>query len=219
MTATLEHITTCDCETGAASAASQDPRIARTQLALREAFVSLLEEKGFEGITVGELCARANINRGTFYNHFRDKETMLHTYEDEILADLNRFQKAITGVGLRELVRFRIAKRPLPFLVELFDYLREQGSFLHAVLGPKGDASFGPKLRDAVCSKLIMSVLNEHYQNNPTPFVNYYVAFYASAYLGVITRWIETGMQESSEEMARIAMRLLFINPGEAITL
>ncbi len=37
---------------------------------------------------------------------------------------------------------------------------------------------------------------------------------HASAYLGVITHWIETGMKESSEEMALIAMRLLFIRPG-----
>ncbi len=35
----------------------------------------------------------------------------------------------------------------------------------------------------------------------------------------VICRWIETGMEESSEEMARIAVRLLFIKPGESIKL
>lgn len=51
----------------------------------------------------------------------------------------------------------------------------------------------------------------------PSAFVDYYLAFYASAYLGVITHWIETGMKESSEEMALIAMRLLFIRPGEPI--
>ena len=45
------------------------------------------------------------------------------------------------------------------------------------------------------------------------------MAFFASAYLGVIERWIETGMQESSEEMALIAMRLFFIKPGESIKL
>ena len=63
------------------------------------------------------------------------------------------------------------------------------------------------------------SVLHERYRNDPEPFVGYYVAFFASAYLGVITRWIETGMRESSEEMALIAMRLFFIKPGESIKL
>ncbi len=35
----------------------------------------------------------------------------------------------------------------------------------------------------------------------------------------MIERWIETGMHESSEEMALIAMRLLFIKPGKPIEL
>ena len=85
------------------------------------------------------------------------------------------------------------------------------------MLGPGGDAAFGPRLRDSVCTHLIQSVLHEQYRNDPSPFVSYYLAFYASAYLGVITHWIETGMKESSEEMALIAMRLLFIKPGEPI--
>ena len=98
--------------------------------------------------------------------------------------------------------------------MELFDYLSKQGAFLHAVLGPGGDIRFGPRLRDSVCTHLIQSVLHEQYRNDPSAFVDYYLAFYASAYLGVITHWIETGMKESSEEMALIAMRLLFIRPG-----
>ena len=98
-------------------------------------------------------------------------------------------------------------------------YLREQGAFLHAVLGSGGDVGFGPRLRDSLCTNLVQSVLHERYRNDPEPFVGYYVAFFASAYLGVITRWIETGMRESSEEMALIAMRLFFIKPGESIKL
>ena len=102
---------------------------------------------------------------------------------------------------------------------EIGDYLREQGDFLHAIMGPKGDPSFGPRVRDAVCTEIIQTILHERYRNDPSPFVQYYVAFYASAYLGVITHWIETGMKESSQEMALVAMRLFFIKPGDPIRL
>ena len=122
----------------------------------------------------------------------------------------------------RRILRSKRALRDA--LIELmeersFDYLREQGAFLHAVLGSGGDVGFGPRLRDSLCTNLVQSVLHERYRNDPEPFVGYYVAFFASAYLGVITRWIETGMRESSEEMALIAMRLFFIKPGESIKL
>lgn len=196
-----------------------DRRITKSKKALRDALIVLMEERGFDGFTVNDLCERADLNRGTFYNHFHDKDDLLATLEDEIMDDLDQFQGQMQRLSVRELLKYRATRRPLPFLVDLFNYLREQGDFLHAVLGPGGDVRFGPRLRDAVCTNLIQSILHERYRNNPSPFVQYYVAFFASAYLGVIMRWIETGMQETSEDMALIAMRLFFIKPGESITL
>lgn len=196
-----------------------DRRITRSKKALRSALISLIEERGFDSFTVNDLCARADLNRGTFYNHFQDKEDLLATLEDEIMEGLEALQAKMGNIGLGDLAAYRIKKKPLPFLVELFDFLREEGDFLHAILGPGGDMRFVPRLRDSVCVNLIQSILHERYREDPTPFVNYYVAYFTSAYLGVITRWIETGMQESSEEMARIAMRLFFIKPGESIEL
>ena len=35
-----------------------------------------MEERGFDGITVNDLCVQADLNRGTFYNHFRDKDDL-----------------------------------------------------------------------------------------------------------------------------------------------
>lgn len=200
-------------------ALSQDRRITRSKRALRAALIELMEERGFDGFSVNDLCERADLNRGTFYNHFHDKEALLATLEDEVMCHLERFQAQMQDLTVRELLKYRTLKRPLPFLVELFDYLREQGDFMHAVLGPGGDIRFGPRVRDSVCTNLIQSILHERYRTDPEPFVQYYVAFYASAYLGVIERWIETGMRESSEEMALIAMRLLFIKPGKPIEL
>lgn len=201
------------------SACTEDRRITRSKKALRDAIIELMEERGFDGFTVNDLCERADLNRGTFYNHFRDKDDLLAALEDDIMADLDHFQGKMQGLTVRELLKYRASKRPLPFLVELFDYLRGQGDFLHAALGPGGDVGFGPRLRDAVCTNLVQSILHDRYRTNPTPFVEYYVAFFAAAYLGVIMRWIETGMQESSEEMALVAIRLFFIKPGESITL
>lgn len=195
----------------------EDRRITRSKKALRGALITLMEEKGFDSITVNDLCSAADLNRGTFYNHFRDKEHLLESFEDEVMRDLVAIQAQMESIDIKEVVAARFTKRPLPFLVDLFDYLSKQGAFLHAVLGPGGDIRFGPRLRDSVCAHLIQSVLHEQYRNDPTAFVDYYLAFYASAYLGVITHWIETGMKESSEEMALIAMRLLFIRPGEPI--
>lgn len=198
---------------------TEDRRIARTQLALRDALIALIEEQGLDSISVGDLCSAANITRGTFYNHYKDKEALLHALEDEVIDGLDVFQERMANLKLTELAKCVAFKRPLPLLVEMFDYLRDEGAFLHAVLGAGGDAAFAAHLRDSVCTNLVQSILHERYRKSTDPFVGYYVSFYASAYLGVIMRWVETGMAESSHEMAAIAQRLLFIKPGESIRL
>ena len=203
----------------AAEIAPVDRRITRSKRALRKALIELTEECGLDGFTVNDLCARADLNRGTFYNHFHDKDDLLAVLENEVMDDLRRFNEEINKLTLLDLAKIKLAKEPLPLLVGLFDYLREQGDFLCAMLGPGGDAKLGQRLRDSLCTDLILGLLHEQYRSDPTPFVQYYVSFYASAYLGVITRWLECGMKETSEEMARIAIRLLFIKPGESIKL
>ena len=163
------------------------------------------------------LCTSAGLNRGTFYNHFRDKESLLASFEDEVIEGLGGVLAKFQNIKLRELAACSLTHRPLPMLVELYDYLREEGPFLHAMLGPGGDARFGMRLREAVCGRFVRSLLHERYQNDPSAFTRYYISFYSGAYLGVISEWIDSGMTETSEEMALISMRLLFIKPGESI--
>ena len=199
------------------AAAERDPRIARSRAALREAFITLVEERGIDGFSVGDLCTSAGLNRGTFYNHFRDKESLLASFEDEVIEGLGGVLAKFQNIKLRELAAYSLTHRPLPMLVELYDYLREESPFLHAMLGPGGDARFGMRLREAVCGRFVRSLLHERYQNDPSAFTRYYISFYSGAYLGVISEWIDSGMTETSEEMALISMRLLFIKPGESI--
>ena len=54
-----------------------DPRVRRTRLLLEQAFMSLLEEKGFQAVTVQDITERAGVNRATFYAHFTDKYALL----------------------------------------------------------------------------------------------------------------------------------------------
>lgn len=215
-TAALEML---PAESLAPPAPGEDRRITRSKRALRGALIALIEERGLDAITVNDLCERADLNRGTFYNHFHDKENLLTALENEVLAEVALLQARMQSVTLGDMLAFRVAGRPVPALVDLFEYLRGESDFLRAVLGSGGDVRFGPRLREAVCENLVQNILHEKYRTNPTPFVCYYVAFYASAYLGIIARWVENGCPETPEEMARIAMRLLFITPGEPIEL
>lgn len=70
-----------------------DLRIKRTQRAIRESFFSLVEEKGFEHISVKDITEKAMISRNTFYLHYEDKYDLLNKICDDLM------RKLFFGVG------------------------------------------------------------------------------------------------------------------------
>ena len=54
-----------------------DPRVRRTRQLLQDALRKLLEQKGFDGITVQDITEAATLNRATFYAHYADKFALL----------------------------------------------------------------------------------------------------------------------------------------------
>ena len=71
-----------------------DRRVRKTKRQLRLALMKLMAEKSVKDISVRELAAIADINRGTFYIHYKDVYDLLSSLEDE-LAD------GLTGVCRR----------------------------------------------------------------------------------------------------------------------
>lgn len=70
-----------------------DLRIKRTQRAIKESLFALIEEKGFEHISVKDITDKAMISRNTFYLHYGDKYDLLNKICDELT------RKLFFGVG------------------------------------------------------------------------------------------------------------------------
>lgn len=68
-----------------------DPRVRRTRKYLEDAFLELLEAKGFQAVTVQEITERAGVNRATFYAHFPDKYALLdHTIRQLFRVEIEK---------------------------------------------------------------------------------------------------------------------------------
>lgn len=51
-----------------------DPRIIRTRKSVVDALLALMSEREIEKITVKDITQKADVNRATFYHHFKDKQ-------------------------------------------------------------------------------------------------------------------------------------------------
>lgn len=74
-------------------------RAARTREALIRAGRELFAQRPVEGVTIDEIVAAADVAKGSFYNHFPDRETFAREVVGEIRDALEgRVQAALAGV-------------------------------------------------------------------------------------------------------------------------
>ena len=66
----------------------QDPRVVKTQTNLRRALVYLMQHEKLENISVQKITKTANITRGTFYLHYRDKQDFVEAAMNGIIDQL-----------------------------------------------------------------------------------------------------------------------------------
>lgn len=102
-----------------------DRRIRRTRVALREALISLLPKRGWDDLSVQEICERADVGRSTFYMHFQSKEQLLA----DGLEDLRKMLKAQAPGGPRT------AAKTLPFVRGLMEHVHEQRILFRSLIG------------------------------------------------------------------------------------
>ena len=66
----------------------EDLRIVRTRKLLSNTLLGMMEEDSIEKISVIDLCAKAMVNRATFYAHFEDKYHLLSYALEELKDEL-----------------------------------------------------------------------------------------------------------------------------------
>ncbi|MGG0720554.1 TetR/AcrR family transcriptional regulator [Robertmurraya massiliosenegalensis] len=199
---------------------NKDLRVIRTKDSIRDALVELIEEKGFEAITVKDITTRAKINRGTFYAHYQDKFDLINKCEEEIMLDMSKIAKQNFHSVVAALESNSQTLAPFSLAVSIFEYLNENSGFMKAVLGPKGDLSFQTRLKDFMWKTM--------FGNNPDALLKeenllvpgqYLASYVASAHIGVIQRWLDSGRKESPQEMAHILSTITVNGPLFALGL
>ena len=120
-----------------------DPRVVRTRQLLRDALVSLIEEKGFDALTVQDIADRAALNRATFYLHYQDKQDLLvkslRDAIDELMADI--------GASTDEHGQLVFDESPRP-IKAVFEHVAQHARFYRVMMSAEGVPAFIAGVRD-----------------------------------------------------------------------
>lgn len=113
-----------------------DPRTRYTQQIITTAFWRLLQQKPMEKITVKEVCALAQINRGTFYRHFRDCYDLMEQLQEQALDKLEETLASTRDRGVQAVLLSMLQKlqNDEDFLA-ILTRQSPDNAFLHRVVG------------------------------------------------------------------------------------
>lgn len=172
-----------------------DARVRYTKMVIREAFLSLLEEKPVNKITVTEICALAEINRATFYKYYSDPFDLLEKMEQELISSLQKDLTTSPG-SFREIFLFIMAN------------IQADGERYKILFSEHGDSKFPGRIFSLYYEHIAKELHTQFPKLTPAQREWLYY-FTAQGCCGILERWIANGMRESAEEVADFADRLI----------
>lgn len=193
-----------------------DLRVVRTEQLIRTAFFKLIETLGFEKITVQNLTQKAAINRSTFYLHYTDKYDLLNTLETELLTGIRKILDALDFNVILQSVR---DNRPMPHIIQILEYVKENERFYTLIMSSKGDPSFILKVGDLIRLVMMEMITKHGIMNRLKIPVNYAFSMVIAIITSFLTEWLRTGLKETPYELAGIATMVIRDIPHNLIDL
>ncbi len=173
-------------------------RVRRTQRLLREALIELIEERGFDALTVGEIAERAMVSRAAFYRNYQDKYDLVEQIFAEAMQAL-----------LKDVAEPRTVHSP-EIWVRFFEHIAEYERLYRALLGRRGSPWFVLKMRASVVDLVkefgrLVPPGAAHMYPDTDEFVP---DLLATLFVEAITWWLEHGRPYPPQEIANRCMLL-----------
>jgi AcrR family transcriptional regulator len=180
-----------------------DRRISRTRAMLQHALTSQILKKGYEAVTIQDICDEANVGRSTFYAHYTSKDDLKRSGFEHLrkqLVDRQREAQAASG---------DIESRSLGFSLTMFEHARDHIDLYRALVGGRGGAVSLGQIRqilsDLVRNEFVATAGKNSADVVPRELVVQYVV---GAFMAVMTWWLDGGAKLPPERIDAIFRRL-----------
>lgn len=177
-----------------------DRRVHKTRRQLRECLITLLKEKKVQDITVRELTDMADLNRGTFYLHYKDVFDLLEKTEAELQEDFNQLVCKHDAVDLKQ--------RPSVIFNEIYSLVYDNADLIEILLGENGDLNFVNRLKQLIREKCLKDWMEVFRSGNAAAFDAFF-SFIVSGCIGLVQYWLQTGLKETPEQMAKLTEHII----------
>lgn len=186
------------------------PRAKRLILA---AFENLLESVPFEKITVRMITDKAEVSRGAFYFYYFDKYALMEEVQTYLLNGLrNLFKKNVRNAGESFSSVFNSEHKDDLYsaMLQYFMYLQDNHHIMELLLSERGDAAFIGRFQNMLINEMKEtqqkwgSTEEEAVKTIGVPSREYLAVFHGVVYHGIFSYWLQSGMTQTPETMAKM---------------
>ena len=167
-------------------------KTAARQRWIENGLLQLMLEHRFEDISVTELCSFLSLSRRSFYRYFSDMEDVLDSLMNHTMQDMAIIHAAPTIPDLEAYCRFWLRQKDLLSALSRSDM---HSKLVRYTMQYAGADTIRQNLSDEDLNMELASEIN---------------LFVISGLSSLLLSWHKEGFRRTPEEMARIAMRLLF---------
>lgn len=173
-----------------------DRRIVRTKMAIRYALLDLLKRKDLTQITVKEICTQANINRNTFYAHYKSLADVLQEIEVSYYEKIQKLQNDAIKNGDVEAL-----------LLGSMNLLLENKDYAVVFYGKYYDSSRIEHFAQAMYSSTINTWLKSS-SRDKADSLEWHLLFLAGGISKLLHTWVINGMKEDPKTLACLASKM-----------
>ena len=176
----------------------------QTHKLLMQTTLQLVIKKGYDAISIQDITEQADLGRGTFYLHFKDKEEVVWTafrdlfqeLEQEAHKQLDRHMPQVEYYGL----------------LNIFRHAEKNRDLYRVMFGGHGSALLTARAQDFLAQVFLYDIRNA--PETPDVNLNLPEEIEAQMLTGVITRllfwWLETPKNYTPEQMAAMTYKVLY---------
>lgn len=176
---------------------AEDLRVVKSRRAIRSTLFALMSEKPLAKITISEICGRAEINRKTFYRHYREIGDVITELENEILGEFS----AIMRTGNKSVLDVGAAIRDISAVIE------RRREFFTGLMKLNPDLFSNGKIKAMLCRMISVSLKNVGAVDDEAT-LRAAAEFTVSGVLSLYSAWFDGGCAGDLELLTEIAVKM-----------
>lgn len=167
-----------------------DARVRYTQMILKHSLLKLLMNKPIHKVTVREICELSELNRATFYSHFKDAFDLLAHIEADLYREVEIALKDGGKTGVDDMVRGALSA------------ISNNAEVCAVLFSENGDKQFIHDL-SSMAREQSFRDWRRRFPGTSDERLALAYTFIVNGSLAIIESWVKSGMRTGPQEIGR----------------